>query len=40
MGFANRALNERLLKKYDNKIDLVIQDLLENFDNDWFENRY
>jgi hypothetical protein len=29
MGFANRSLNDRLLKKYNNDMEKVIKDLLE-----------
>ena len=39
MGFGNRALNERLLKKYSNNLDLVVQHLIEAADNNWSENR-
>jgi len=41
MGFANRQLNERLLKKYKNNLQEVIQKLLERFDNNtWSQNRH
>jgi hypothetical protein len=40
MGFADRALNERLLKKFDNDMDKVVQSLLDNVENDWYEHRY
>lgn len=39
MGFANRALNKKLLTKYKNDMDQVIGSLLKHNDNDWFENR-
>jgi hypothetical protein len=29
MGFANRSLNDRLLKKYNHDMEKVIKDLLE-----------
>jgi hypothetical protein len=40
MGFANRALNEKLLKQFDNDMDKVVQSLLDNVENDWYEHRY
>jgi hypothetical protein len=40
MGFADRALNERLLKKFDNDMNKVVQCLLDNVENDWYEHRY
>lgn len=39
MGFANRALNQRLLNKYKNNLEDVVQKLLEKLDNDWMESR-
>lgn len=39
MGFANRSLNDRLLKKFNNDIDKVVQKLLEVNDNDWSDRR-
>ncbi len=39
MGFANRSLNERLLKKFNNDVDKVVESLIDRFDNDWALNR-
>ena len=39
MGFANRKLNKKLLEQHQNNMDKVIQDLLKDTDNDWFEHR-
>jgi hypothetical protein len=39
MGFADRKTNEKLLKKYDNNIQRVIEHILEKSDNNWAENR-
>ena len=39
MGFANRKLNERLLKRFRNNIDQVVQHLVEKSDNNWSQNR-
>lgn len=39
MGFGNRALNERLLKKYNNDVDKVVEHLIERSDNDWMDSR-
>ena len=35
MGFANRAQNERLLKKYNNNFEKVIEHLIENQDSNF-----
>lgn len=35
MGFANRTLNKRLLNKYDNNMDKVLQSLLDNNSYNW-----
>lgn len=39
MGFANRALNSKLLKKHENDMDKVLQELLEKNDNNWHQHR-
>ena len=39
MGFANRALNKKLLEKHSNDMDKVLADLLEKTDNNWHHNR-
>lgn len=39
MGFANRQLNLKLLKKHNNDLNKVIQNLLDVNDNDWAQNR-
>jgi hypothetical protein len=39
MGFANRALNKKLLEKHSNDMDKVLADLLEKTDNNWHQNR-
>jgi hypothetical protein len=40
MGFANRQLNKKLLDKYDNDLNKIIEFLLEKSDNDWATYRY
>lgn len=39
MGFANRQLNLKMLKKYNMDLEKVIQSILEIHDNDWALNR-
>ena len=40
MGFADRQLNKRLLEKYNDDIEKVIQTICDRFDiNDWSLNR-
>lgn len=39
MGFASRAINQRLLEKHNYDLDTVVQKLLEMSDNDWMERR-
>ena len=39
MGFSNRALNRQLLRKNNNDFCKTVHELLDNTDNDWFENR-
>lgn len=39
MGFCNRQLNLKLLKKHNNDLNKVIQNILETTDNNWAENR-
>jgi len=40
MGFANRDLNRRLLEKHNGDIEKVIQELLEQVENDWHQQRH
>jgi hypothetical protein len=40
MGFANRQLNEKLLKEHNNDLEHVIGVLLEKHDNNWAERRH
>ena len=40
MGFADRALNERLLRQHDDSVEAVVQELLALADNDWAANRH
>lgn len=39
MGFANRTLNSKLLKKHENDMDKVLGELLEKNDNNWHQHR-
>jgi hypothetical protein len=40
MGFANRQLNTRLLEKYNNDLEKVVQSICDHNDNnDWYLNR-
>jgi hypothetical protein len=40
MGFADRNLNKRLLEKYNNDLEKVIDSICQRFDiNDWSLNR-
>lgn len=39
MGFANRQLNLKMLKKYNMDLEKVVQSILEIHDNDWALNR-
>lgn len=40
LGFADRALNEKLLKKHDGDLNKVIQSILDIAENNWHESRY
>lgn len=40
MGFFDRQLNERLLKKYNMDINKAVVELLQQNDNDWSEARH
>ena len=40
MGFCNRELNEKLLKKHNNDVEAVVQELLSTTENDWMEQRH
>lgn len=40
MGFCDRKLNERLLKKHNNNVALVVNELLSLTDNEWSARRH
>ncbi|KAJ8319830.1 hypothetical protein KUTeg_001417 [Tegillarca granosa] len=40
MGFCNRDLNQELLKKHNDDVEAVVQDLLSTTDNDWWNRRH
>ena len=40
MGFCDRKLNEQLLKKHNNNVALVVNELLSFTDNDWSTRRH
>ncbi|XP_043910588.1 next to BRCA1 gene 1 protein isoform X2 [Protopterus annectens] len=40
MGFCDRQLNQRLLKKYNYNLVEVVTELIHISDNDWYTNRY
>jgi hypothetical protein len=40
MGFGDRALNKRLLVKYNNNLERAVAELLEASDNDWAARRH
>ncbi|XP_028392942.1 next to BRCA1 gene 1 protein-like [Dendronephthya gigantea] len=40
MGFCDRLLNERLLKKYNNDVNKVVTELLHENDNNWHNGRH
>lgn len=40
MGFCDRTLNERLLKKYNNDVSKVVTELVHESDNDWSAGRH
>lgn len=40
MGFCNRELNKELLKKHNDDVEAVVQDLLSSTDNDWWHRRH
>ena len=39
MGFANRNLNEQLLKKFDNDVHKTVAELIKSADEEWRNNR-
>jgi hypothetical protein len=40
MGFCNRQMNEELLKKHKNDVALVVGELVNLNDNDWYASRH
>ncbi|XP_026042060.1 next to BRCA1 gene 1 protein isoform X3 [Astatotilapia calliptera] len=40
MGFADRSLNQRLLKKHNYNLLDVVNELVQMTDNDWYSTRY
>lgn len=40
MGFGDRPLNQRLLKKYNYNLLDVVNELVQMTDNDWYSTRY
>lgn len=40
MGFSNRQQNEELLKKHKNDVALVVAELVNMNDNDWYASRH
>lgn len=40
MGFGDRSLNQRLLKKHSYNLLDVVNDLVQMTDNDWYSTRY
>ncbi|XP_005751219.1 next to BRCA1 gene 1 protein isoform X3 [Pundamilia nyererei] len=40
MGFADRSLNQRLLKKHNYSLLDVVNELVQMTDNDWYSTRY
>lgn len=40
MGFGDREKNQELLEKYNNNIERVVQDLLQEMDSNWHESRH
>lgn len=40
MGFFDRQLNERLLKKYNMDVNKVVVELVRENDNDWSQARH
>ena len=40
MGFCNRELNEKLLKKHNDDVEAVVQEILATNENDWMEQRH
>ncbi|KAM3597924.1 uncharacterized protein V6R79_011256 [Siganus canaliculatus] len=40
MGFGDRSLNQRLLKKYNYNLLDVVNELVQMTDNDWYSTRY
>ncbi|XP_006818867.1 next to BRCA1 gene 1 protein-like isoform X2 [Saccoglossus kowalevskii] len=40
MGFCNRQFNAQLLEKHHNNLERVVQELLNEMDNEWSNNRH
>lgn len=40
MGFGDRSLNQRLLKKHNYNLLDVVNELVQMTDNDWYSTRY
>lgn len=40
MGFGDRPLNQRLLKKHNYNLLDVVNELVQMTDNDWYSTRY
>jgi hypothetical protein len=40
MGFCNRELNEKLLKKHNDDVEAVVKEILATNENDWMEQRH
>lgn len=40
MGFCNREINEELLKKHNDDVEAVVQELLSMTENDWMNQRH
>ena len=40
MGFTNRELNKNLLKKHNDDMEKVVQELLSQADTDWHSRRH
>jgi len=40
MGFGDRPLNQRLLKKYNYNLLDAVNELVQMTDNDWYSTRY
>ena len=40
MGFTNRELNNKLLRKHNDDVEKVVQELLSQADKDWYNRRH